>query len=224
MIKACIFDLDGTLADTVESLAYSVNYTLQTLGLKELPVNNFKFYAGDGARMLVRRSLIDAGDKACACFDQAWNIYTGFFKDNCTYKVKPFDGMKEALEQMKKRNIKIAVLSNKPHGQTMEVVAELFGSGFFDIIMGQKDGIPKKPDPTAAWMITEDFGLSPQECMYVGDTNVDMQTGNRAGMYTVGVLWGFRDREELEENHAQRIIGHPLELVGLLDHKMEDIT
>lgn len=168
MIKACIFDLDGTLADTVESLAYCMNYTLEILGLKTLPVKNFNYYAGDGTDMLVRRSLMDAGDKTCANFDKAFSIYQQYFKKNCTYRVKSFEGMKETLCQMKNRKIKIAVLSNKPHERTVDVITQLFGPEFFDCIMGQKDGIPKKPDPCAAWMIAKEFGLQADECMYIG--------------------------------------------------------
>lgn len=119
------------------------------------------------------------------------------------------------LEEAKKRGIKIAVVSNKPHERTMDVVEKLFGKDFFDMVVGQREGIEKKPDPIGVLEAAKQFGLTREECMYVGDTDVDMETGHRAGMFTVGVLWGFRSREELEENKADYIVEKPEELLEL---------
>ena len=117
--------------------------------------------------------------------------------------------------------MKLAVLSNKPHAQTVKVISTLFGDGLFDHVQGQQEGIEKKPDPSGVFAITKAFGIKPEECMYIGDTNVDMMTGNRAGAFTVGVLWGFRTREELVENHAHALAEQPKDLLRLCRLKDE---
>lgn len=214
--KAAIFDLDGTIADTLQSIAYSTNATLESLGLMKRPVEEYNYYAGDGADVLVMRALKAAcedDERAEALYPHARAKYNEVFAYYCMYNVKPFDGMVELLEGLKARGIKIGVLSNKPHDRTVDVVNELFGEGYFDLVCGQREGIPKKPDPSGAKIMLKAFDVEAAECLYVGDTNVDMQTGKNTGMFTVGVLWGFRDREELENNNADAIITHPLELL-----------
>lgn len=221
MIKACIFDLDGTLADTLESMAVSTNKVLKPLGYGPLPTENFRYYAGDGARMLVQRALTDAGDRKLVHLDSAYAAYSEIFSKDCTYKVTVFDGMRQTLETLKAMGMKLAVLSNKPHAQTKEVIRTLFGDGLFDWVQGQQEGIEKKPDPSGALAIAKVFGVNTEACMYIGDTNVDMQTGNRAGMFTVGVLWGFRTRQELMKNHAHALAEKPEDLIRLCGCKTE---
>ncbi len=126
------------------------------------------------------------------------------------------------LEELKRRGIPIAVLSNKPHLQAIRVVEELFGKGVFDWVQGQTEEIPRKPDPTGALHIAERFGVSPEECLYLGDTNTDMQTGKRAGMYTTGVSWGFRSVEELRSSGADQIIHVPAEVLKLMGDSTDD--
>lgn len=215
MIKACIFDLDGTLADTLESMSSTMNKVLEPLGYEPLPTDNFRYYAGDGARTLVERALKDAGDKELKHLESVYKAYSEVFDKDCTYKVRVFDGMRETLRKLKDQGMKLAVLSNKPHPQTIKVISNLFGEGLFDHIQGQQEGIEKKPDPSGALAIAKAFELETAECMYIGDTNVDMKTGNRAGMYTIGVLWGFRTKEELLENHAQALAERPEDLLDL---------
>lgn len=212
-IKACIFDLDGTLADTVESIGFSCNEALASVGFKTLPIEDYKYYAGDGARILVERAMKAAGAQNLDKLDEIFEVYSGFFKKDCTYKVTVYDGIIPLLRELKKREIKIAVLSNKPHERTLDVVDKLFGIESFDVVQGQTEEICKKPAPDGALMITKKLCVAPQQCLYIGDTNVDMQTGTAAGMYTVGVLWGFRDRTELLENGADVIIEHPMEIL-----------
>lgn len=236
--KACIFDLDGTLADTVRSIAYSGNLTLGAFGYKPLPEENYKYYAGDGAKELVRRFLgavrgRDGGDLSAASLERALEIgagvpdedrefqdmyrkYREIFGENCMYEVKPYPGIPELLQALRQRGVKTAVLSNKPHAQTLDVVERLFGPGTFDMVQGQMEGIPKKPSPKGALHIAAAFSAEPWECLYAGDTNTDMQTGNAAGMFTVGVLWGFRDEKELLDNHAMALLRHPLEMLPYL--------
>lgn len=220
MFKACIFDLDGTLADTIESIWWSSNEALAAVGLPPQPMEDYKYYAGDGAKVLIEKALAAAGDKELKNFEKAYAIYGDFFKKDCTYKVTVFDGIRETLDALKQRGFKLAVLSNKPHARSLDVVNKLFGSGYFDMVQGQVDGVPRKPAPDGALKIAKAFGVRPDECLYVGDTNTDMQTGRGAGMFTVGVLWGFRPRKELEENRAMEIISHPSELVKIADRRL----
>ena len=214
-MKACIFDLDGTLADTLESMSVSANQVIKPLGYAPLPTENFRYYAGDGAKTLIERVLRDAGDKKLEHFEEVYRAYSEIFDKDCTYKVIVFDGMRETLEKLKTMGIKLAVLSNKPHAQTKKVISSLFGDDLFDWVQGQQEGIEKKPDPSGALKIARAFGVNPEECMYIGDTNVDMMTGNRAGMFTVGVLWGFRTRQELMDNHAHALAEKPENLISL---------
>ena len=217
MYKACIFDLDGTLTDTLESLTYSVNETLKELNLPCITREQCRDFVGNGARYLLERSLEASGDNTLSHIEEAMQIYERVFKQNCTYKVAPYDGIKEMLTALKEKGMKLAVLSNKPHLQTLDVVATFFGNDTFQVVQGQKEGVPRKPDPAAAIMIAEAFGVDKAECVYVGDSDVDMQTGNAAGMKSVGVTWGFRPKEVLLENGAHHTIDHPEELITIVN-------
>lgn len=220
-MKACIFDLDGTLCNTLDSMAISANQVIERFGYAPLPAQNFRYYAGDGAKTLVERVLRDAGDEKLIHLDEAFEAYRAIFNKDCTYKVTIYDGILETLQQLKAMGMKLAVLSNKPHAQTVKVISTLFGDGLFDHVQGQQEGIEKKPDPSGVFAITKGFDVKPEECMYIGDTNVDMMTGNRAGAFTVGVLWGFRTREELVKNHAHALAEQPKDLLRLCRLKDE---
>lgn len=215
MYKVCIFDLDGTIADTVESIAHVGNQTLRAFGLPEIPVKDYNFYAGDGADVQVKRMLaaVPGGDKVD--YEEVRTQYRKWFAENPFYHVKPYDGILELLEGLKAQGIKIAVLSNKPHGAAVEVVHKIFGQDMFHKIQGQTSEIPRKPSPIGALAVAKEFGALPQECLYCGDTNTDMDTGKAAGMFTIGVTWGFRPRTELEEHHADKIVDHPSEILEL---------
>ena len=215
MYKVCIFDLDGTIADTVESIAHVGNQTLRAFGLSEIPVKDYNFYAGDGADVQVKRMLaaVPGGDKVD--YEEVRTQYRKWFAENPFYHVKPYDGILELLEGLKAQGIKIAVLSNKPHGAAVEVVHKIFGQDMFHKIQGQTSEIPRKPSPIGALAVAKEFGALPQECLYCGDTNTDMDTGKAAGMFTIGVTWGFRPRTELEEHHADKIVDQPSEILEL---------
>lgn len=217
MMKACIFDLDGTLTDSVKSLAYSVNLTLRDLGYAPQPEERFKQFAGDGRSVLLERALRAAGDVELIHYEEAVKIYDSYFSENSMYQVRAYDGIKETLTQLKEKGIKLAVLSNKADKEVVKVVEMVFGKDMFQIIRGQREGVLRKPSPQGAILIAQELEVQCKECLYIGDTNTDMQTGNKAGMHTVGVTWGFRERKELEENHAEYIIEHPKELVALLE-------
>ena len=216
MYKACIFDLDGTLTDTLESLTYSVNETLMKLGLPQITSEQCKNFVGNGARYLIARALEASGDTELSLIEKAMETYGQVFKKYCTYRVAPYEGIVELLQELKESGVELAVLSNKPHLQTLDVVATYFEPGMFCYVQGQQEGIPRKPDPTAARKIAEKMGVAPEECVYIGDSEVDIQTANAAGMESVGVTWGFRPKAILEEHGAKHIIDRPKELISIM--------
>ena len=198
MYKACIFDLDGTLTDTLESLAYSVNETMKEMGMPQITTEQCREFVGNGAKVLIEKTLKASGDEKLTRFDEAYETYLRIFDKCCTYRVKPYPGIPEMLKEMKAQGLKLGVLSNKPDRQAVHVVEEIFGKNIFDHIQGQKDGVPRKPDPTAVLSIAAEFGSDPSETLYIGDSEVDGATGKAAGMDTVLVTWGFRSRYVLE--------------------------
>ena len=206
MIKACIFDLDGTLTDTLDSLVYSVNATLQEMGLPMITNEQCQAFVGNGARKLLEDSLDAAGDKGHTRIEEAVEIYKRIFDVNCTYQVKPYEGIMELLKELKARGIKTAVLSNKPHGQTVKVVKEVIGDEWIDWAQGQQEHIARKPDPEAVYTIIDRYGINKEECIYVGDSEVDIKTGHNAKVTTIGVTWGFRSRNQLIEAGALNLI------------------
>ena len=197
MIKACIFDLDGTLTDTLDSLVYSVNETLKEMNLSTITSEQCQAFVGNGAKRLLEDSLDAAGDMGHTRIEEAMRIYKRIFDVNCTYQVKPYDGIMELLKELKTGNIKIAVLSNKPHGQTVKVVKEVIGNTVIDWAQGQQEQVARKPDPEAVYAILDRFGVTKEECLYIGDSEVDAQFSINAGVPCIIVTWGFRDREEL---------------------------
>lgn len=206
MIKACIFDLDGTLTDTLDSLVFSVGETLKEMGLSDITREECQAFVGNGARRLLEDSLEAAGDAGHTRIEEAVAIYKRIFDINCTYRVVPYEGIVELLKKMKEKNIKTAVLSNKPHKQTVKVVKEILGEELIDWAQGQQDNVERKPDPEAVYTILDRLGVSKDECLYVGDSEVDIRTGNNAGLTTIGVTWGFRTRDELLEAGAKNLI------------------
>lgn len=217
MIQAVIFDLDGTLINTIDSMAEAGNEMLALRGLPAQPAEDYRYFAGDGAQMLTLRALKAAGDpNPNLSLLEAFDQYMAAFARTCTHNIHPYNGILDVLEELALRDIRTAVLSNKPHQQVMDVVRAAFGSDVFDVVQGQTPDIPPKPDQAGIRMILNRLGFDPEDCLYVGDTNVDMQTGRAAGIKTVGVLWGFRDEKELRDNRADCIISQPQELLSLL--------
>lgn len=216
MYKACIFDLDGTLTDTLESLTYSVNATLRELGLGQITPAQCKEFVGSGARRLIEQSIQASGDPEASRIEEAMEAYGRIFKIHCTYHVAPYDGIEDMLQELKKEGVQLAVLSNKPHLQTQDVVATFFEKDTFARVYGQQEGIPRKPDPAAVHMILEELGVSAEECLYIGDSDVDMLTGCAAGVSSVGVTWGFRSKEVLMEHGATYIVDKPQEIVSIV--------
>jgi len=216
MKKAVIFDLDGTLSDSIHSIKYCCDWAVEPYGYGPFSEEQYKYFVGDGAANLVKRALAAGGDKDGIHFEEAFARYREIFRENCMYQVVPYDGIRELLGALKERGIKIAVLSNKPHPETINVIEALFGKGYFDCIQGQKENVAIKPSPEGVFQILRQLSMEPEDILYLGDTSTDMKTGKSAGAYTIGALWGFRERRELEESHADAIIGHPLELLDFI--------
>lgn len=212
-MKACIFDLDGTLTDTLESIAYSVRSTLREMQLPEITDEQCQSFVGNGARRLLEDSLQAVGDTELSRIEEAMEVYGRVFDDNCTYHVKPYEGIMELLKALKERDVKVAVLSNKPHKQTVKVVREVLGDAWIDWAQGQQESIARKPAPDGVYAVMEHLGVSKENCIYVGDSEVDAATGANAGVKTICVTWGFRTREELKDAGAKELIDAPGELL-----------
>lgn len=213
IMKACIFDLDGTLTNTLESMTYSVNLTLKEMGLSQITKDQCRMFVGNGARVLIEEALKVSGDPKASRIEEGMEVYGRIFDQNCTYHVTPYEGIPEMLKALKDRGIHLAVLSNKPDRQTVKVVKEIFGDEIFDYAQGQKDGIRRKPEPDGVWYLMDKMQVSKEECLYIGDSEVDAATGKNAGLKTIGVLWGFRDRKTLETAGADHLIARPEELL-----------
>ena len=216
MKRAAIFDLDGTVAATLEAIAHCANKAIGDFGYEAYPIESYKTFAGDGARTLVERALAGRGVEDTEIIDKVFARYLEIFAVDCLYNAKAYDGIPELLKELRDRGVKTAVLSNKPHPESIKTVDGILPKGSFDIIRGVKDGCPKKPAPDGAFAIAKEFGVEPSECIYLGDTNTDMKTGKAAGMFTIGVSWGFRPVEELTANHADVIIDHPLDALNYI--------
>lgn len=205
MYRAVIFDLDGTLTDTLDSLEFSVNETMKEIGFAPITREQCREFVGNGAKVLIERALRASGDEQLDYFDGAYSAYQRIFDENCTYLVRPYPGVEKMLAYMKNAGMKLAVLSNKPDKQAVHVVEDIFGKDLFDVVYGQREGIPRKPDPAPLLSLASELGADPSEILYIGDSEVDLATGCAAHADTILVSWGFRSRQELKEAGAERI-------------------
>lgn len=211
-----IFDLDGTLIDSIGDLADAMNAVLKDLGHPTHPRDDYRFFVGDGLEILVRRALPQA-ELIDEKFSDTVQLMRREYSARWTATTRPFPGIPELLEELRAREIRSAVLSNKPDHATRVIVGELFADHDFGVVRGALDGVPLKPDPTSALEAASALGSSSEETIFVGDTPVDMETGTNAGMRTVGVTWGFRSAKELLDTGADQVIDHPRDLLGCLE-------
>lgn len=211
--QAVMFDLDGTLADTLADIAAAANYALAQLHQSARPLDDYLQLVGRGAERL----FIDAlpADQQ-HLVPQATRMLKAYYAEHGHPCTKPYPGVVELLDVLARRGLTLAVLSNKPHEATCDTVARLFGDSRFTAVRGHQPPTPLKPDPTAPLEICRMLNIAPSQWLYLGDTDVDMQTAVNAGFHGVGVLWGFRDEKELRDNGAQTIIAQPMELLALL--------
>jgi len=217
-IRGVIFDLDGTLLDTLEDLADAANTTLAHFGLPGHTPDAYRYFVGEGLVTLIERIIPEASRSQVMVTD-CIALFQQIYGQGWAQKSRPYEGVMEMLQQLRLAGLQLGVLSNKPHPFTQLCVQHFFPAKTFDFVYGQRENVPKKPDPAGALEIASLMDCFPQQIVYVGDTATDMKTGNRAGMSTVGVLWGFRTRQELLENKAAMIAAHPLEIVKYIHDK-----
>jgi len=214
--KAVIFDLDGTLLDTIEDLTDAMNAALAAMGYPEWSVAECKKLVGDGLDTYIRRALPRGAADDPQVAARLKDLMRAEYKIRQDNKTKPFAGIEEMLDALSRLDMAMAVLSNKPHDSTLAVMKRYFPGRHFRAIFGARDGIPVKPDPAAALEIARLLNVPPGKIAYVGDTNTDMRTATAAGMFAIGALWGFRTAEELLTNGARALIEKPADLIEIL--------
>lgn len=216
--KAVLFDLDGTLINSLHDIADSMNRVLERKGYQTHDYDAYRYFIGRGLYNLVSRTLPESEKTE----RNIRNLYQELLQDyeaNLLQKTILYRGIPELLDALVSQDIRLAILSNKADNFTKMIAAELLATWPFEVVLGAGENVPRKPDPAGALMVSDALGLKPAEFLYLGDTSTDMQTANAAGMYPVGVTWGFRSREELLENGAKSIIDKPMELMALLSSK-----
>jgi phosphoglycolate phosphatase len=216
-IRAVIFDLDGTLVDSLADIAESVNTVLAERGFATHPLSSYRSFVGDGMVMLARRVLpehLRSDDETVAAFVRRLKEVYGGRSDRLT---APYDGIADLLDALVEEGIAMAVLSNKPHELTVGLVGRLLGAWTFAPVFGERPAVPRKPDPSAALEIAGKLGLAPKDILYVGDTPTDLATARAAGMPAIAAAWGFRSEAELREAGATRVAHHPSDVLAHLD-------
>ena len=213
--SAVVFDLDGTLLDTLEDLGDAVNRVLAGHGFPAHPMDAYRYFVGDGSAVLIERALPESA-RGSAVYRDCLAAFMADYDQSWKVKTRLYDGISEMLDSLTALGIDMAILSNKSHGFTVNCVRDLLSKWQFKAVFGLRDDVPRKPDPAGALETSRLMGTSPDRMLYLGDTAIDMQTAVSAGMFPVGALWGFRTREELLENGARALIQHPGELLSLI--------
>ncbi len=214
--SAVLFDLDGTLLDTLADIAHSANDALEGLGFPTHEIASYRLFVGEGLRMLFRRAL-PAESRTEAAIDRCAEGFREAYGRQWNVRTRPYDGIPDLLDALTARGTRMAVLSNKPDLFTKRCVDEYLPQYPFQMVLGHRDGVPRKPDPAGANEILDALDVRPEQAAYLGDSATDMKTALGVGAYAVGALWGFRSRDELQENGAEAVISHPMELLDLLD-------
>jgi phosphoglycolate phosphatase len=202
--RAALFDLDGTLLDSLHDIGEAMNHALALHGLPVHPLSAYRHFVGEGVGVLVTRALPTGREDAHTAVQAS---YKAFYAEHLLKHTRPYPGVLEVLSRLAGEGVKLAVLSNKPDAATRQLVAALLPDVPFGAVYGERAGVPRKPDPTAALGIAAELGVEPADCAFIGDTAVDMDTARAAGMYGVGVTWGFRGVEELQ-SHGARALAH----------------
>jgi phosphoglycolate phosphatase len=214
-VGALIFDLDGTLLDTLDDIAFSMNAALERFGGQPLPVDDYRGHVGQGLDVLAWRVLPETRRD-----DDTVRQYVAAMREvyatRWAHSTRPYPGISDMLDRLKRHALPMAVFSNKAHDFTVRIVTHFFGAKTFRSVLGGGK-FPFKPDPAGALYIAETLRIRPEEILYIGDSDIDMQTATNAGMYAIGVTWGFRSRQELANNGANVLIDRPEELITLID-------
>lgn len=216
MKKLCIFDLDGTVVNSLTTIAYYANLALGKVGLDPIAEEKYRYYVGDGKKKLLHRILAHYDMDTDELFSKVEKIYDEHYEADTMYLTEAYDGIKELLCALKEKGIKIAICSNKPDNVVCDIAKILFGD-MFDAVVGQREGLATKPSPDSAIAIMEELGVKSEDALFIGDTNVDINTAKNAHIKSVGVLWGFRDEAELKEAGADVIVSHPSQILGHIE-------
>lgn len=217
--RLCVFDLDGTLMNTIADLATACNYALSTLGYSMHPTSAYRDFVGNGIYVLFERSLRAAGApeaEMASLVQQMVVPFKDYYGRHNADHSTPYEGIPELLQQLQERGIALAVASNKYQAATETIVHHFFPSIRFASILGQRDDVPKKPDPTIVFESMQAVGCSADQVRYIGDSDVDMQTAHNAGVFAIGVTWGFRTEAELKKEGANALVHLPLEILDFL--------
>lgn len=213
MLKLLIFDLDGTLVNSIADLAEATNYALKKHGYPVHDEVKYNYFVGDGVLKLIERAMPD-GEKTEERIKTLREDFSEYYNVHYKDKTRPYNGIPEVLNELREKGFQLAVASNKPDEFTKIIVNHFFPETF-SYIQGGLDGVPKKPNPQVVFSIMDKFSVSSEECLFIGDTNVDILTGKNSGAHTIGCLWGFRDYEELSSVGADYIISEPKEILDI---------
>jgi len=214
-VKAVIFDLDGTLLNTIDDIAWSANQALEQINLQTYPVSLYKIMVGDGVKQLIER-LLERQNASIELYPSLLERYLSIYSKNSSNQTAPYDGINELLQFLNEFKIQSAVLSNKPHNDTLAVIDHYFPSKPFTKVYGKMEGYLPKPDPKKLNELVLELGVSKDEILYVGDTSTDMQTAKNGGLTKVACLWGFRDYDELSKESPEYIVSHPKDIIELI--------
>lgn len=210
--KAAIFDLDGTLIDSLADLADSANAMLKSYGFPTHPLDPYRYFVGNGSRKLMERCLPKEKAADPHFVDEALELYKDIYAKHTQDKTRPYKGIQEMLDKLTAMDIPMGICTNKHQSAAEEIVQAMFPAGTFRTVMGDRAGLPRKPDPKKVLMMAAEYGVKPAEVAYFGDTSVDMDTANNGCFLPIGVLWGFRPKEELIEHGAKVLLENPAEL------------
>ena len=219
LFKAAVFDLDGTLINSVADLGSAVNRVLESNGFPVHELVEYNQFIGDGARVMVKKAL-PADSKNEEVLNRCYNQFMDDYRVNFSVKTALYDGISELLDYLAENKIILSILTNKPHEITINIVDALLSKWDFKMVIGHKEGLPRKPDITGAKMIIESMNVAPEQIVYFGDSGIDMKTASSSGMLPVGVLWGFRGKEELIRDGAKHLISNPLDIIDIADFKV----
>lgn len=210
--EAVVFDLDGTLADSLADLASATNHALTQLGHSPIELVRYRSLVGQGLKFLITHALGPGNEQQ---YDEALALFSDHYDEHMGEQTRVYPGVSELLTNLRAMGLKLGVLTNKQHSTTLKFMSQHFADHPFDVVLGQKPDAAPKPDPAGAMALLTEIGVEPAKAVYLGDTDVDMKTGRNTGMFTVGCSWGFRP-DELADTGAQAIIDRPLDLLRFL--------
>ena len=211
-----IFDIDGTLLNTIDAISFHLNDTFKKYDLRKVETDKIREFVGNGPRVLVDKALdfVDFNGSNILK-EEIYNAYNLAYDNNPTYLTKPFDGIREELDKIKNRGEILTAFSNKPDSTSNKVLKDVFGNDYFDYILGYREDYKRKPSPEGIMIIAERFGVNFSDILYFGDSEVDMKCGKNASIFTVGCSWGFRARKVLEDQNPDVIIDKPSEITTI---------